>query len=345
MVRRYGRRTRWGRRSSYSTPSPYTIRKNKLQALAKNPTQFYNEVFSSTSEYIESIGRLRELIQMAPIGIIKDPNFHFCFGCVLASVLESNICIKKKSNWSGGPERLHNAEYTKFITYCTPFIDHNAKSKIIDMAIKYNKNFYSYARKSLSKISTDFLTQDDSRSIDVLREFYRIIPTKDFDILMKKVPNGFDNTEAKKILSKTKLFEYLKYDEETINNSFNEKVKLTRAVAKTPTLIKRLPFILHIGKEHIKKISPATRFKFVQFAFKYEVMTAKRHGSWMHGQRLQYKIDAAKSKVKENKLVVDHIGVEEMKELLFAICLQKNVEFVEWIKNYEKYLTKIGAAI
>ena len=315
-------------------PRPSNPRIQNIQILAKNPVLFYQGIFAPGSQHINSYERILELVQHTPEYIRVSGKFHRHLGIALVDLLKAKVTDKPEEHF--GKKYYHNSAYPSIIKYCSQYIDEDAKDKIIDIAINYNKNFYSTAKKELACIVTGYVKYNDPRTLSILREFCRVITINDFDRLINKIQYGLENQGVKEILSKTKLFEYLKYDEETVNNSYNEKVKLVKAIAKTPTLIKRLPFILNIKLRHLKEIAPAMRFKFIQYAFKYEFQHT-RNGR-LYGKSLEYCIAQVKRRLKENKLVIEEISVKDMKELLFSICLQKNDEFVKWINDYEAYL-------
>jgi len=313
-------------------------RVKRLKSLLNTPS-FYQEVFSPTSEYIENAYRIRELLSLVPNEIKSSDLFRSYMGKAVAKVVENEISSKRK-RWAN-TEYPHGNDYVRFIRYCNYFIDDEGRSKLLDLILAHNRNFYSGPRKNLGSIASTFLKDGDSRALEVLQQFYRVLPAQTFHTLIDKIPDGLENENVKTILSKTKLFDYLKYDEQTVNNSFDEKVELTRAVAQTPTLIKRLSFTLEIDASHIKKIPPATRFKFLQFAFKHEIQHSKY--GWYFGDTLKRRIQYYKNRAKEDKLIVKPMSLEEMKEILFSVCLHKSEEFRKWLTDYEIYLTSLVA--
>jgi len=294
---------------------------------SSNNDDFINKIFVMKSENLITNYGLSSILRCSTTKIKEDPKFSQYFGAALIDLLENNISAKEKRNW--GPDKLHNEYYINLIIRSKNYLDQNIKSKITKQILKYNNNFHSKCRKTLSNIAVNFVENGDPLTTCVFEKFYRIMNYIDFNILIEKTPQKMENLCIKKTLSKTRMYDYLKFSKESVDSNEKEKIKLVKALAKTPTLIKKIPFDVNIELKHLKEIAPAMRFKFIQFAFKRELIVSK--WQWTYN-RLP----------KQENLIMPKINLEEMKELLFAVCLNKNEEFTRWIKNYESYLNRKG---
>jgi hypothetical protein len=295
---------------------------------------FYSIVFGSDSKYVKNIFNIHLTFRAIPNDMRNTDECKHHFGIAIVRLLNNNISTKKTDYFKR--QVVHNDEYPRLIKYYSEYIDINTKSNIVDLILKYNRNFSYSARKLLLLFVINNIHANDSRAIDVLNEFYRTLSRVQFEQLMGKIPGGANNKKVKNILSKTKLYEYLKFDEETVNNNFNKKIELTKVIAKTPTIIKRIPFAVKINIECIKHVPPATRFKFLKFAFRHEIYSAQ--DGWFSNQILKDRINFCKKRANEHRLIIDPISLEEMKELLFSICLHKNDELTKWLIEYKIYL-------
>lgn len=295
---------------------------------------FYPTIFGSDSKYIKSIFNINLTFHAIPSNMRDTDEFRYHFGTAIVRLLENNISTKRIDYFKR--QAVHNDEYPKLINRYSSNINADARSNIVDLIIRYNRNFSYSARKLLLAFAINNICIDDLRAVEIFNEFYRTLSQVQFEQLMDKISDGVNNKKVRNILSKTKLYEYLKFDEETVNNNFNKKIELTKVIAKTPTIIKRIPFDVKINIECIKHIPPATRFKFLKFAFRHETDNA-RYG-WYYNQALKSRIDYYKKRVNEHRLIIDPIGLEEMKELLFPVCLRKNDELTKWLTEYKIYL-------
>ena len=330
----------WHRRRFYGNYNYKSDTTKRIEELCTKYdfNTYANEVFGIESKHIDSITHMREILYSTSEEMQNNPRFSQYYGVALVRLLENNISVKQKRKW--GSDVLHNYVFPNFILENESYINQETKDQIIEQILKYNKNFYSKEKKVLVEMIIRFSEDNNQNLVGALREFHRILSAQRFDELIQKIPQGLDNPDVKNILSKTRLYDYLKYSEESIKDE-KEKIKLTKAIAKTPTLIKRLPFKVNIEFDHLKEIAPATRFRFMQFAFKRE-LDQSRYG-WSFGEALKTKISYSKNKNKEQNLIMPSINLEQMKELLFSVCLKKNAEFVRWIKLYELYLACLNA--
>lgn len=213
------------------------------------------------------------------------------------------------------------------------------KSRLFDLFLKHHNRFRSAARKVIvDMIIPGMCVSKDLRLIDFMRKYHRLIDPEYFDQLMTFIDGGKDNPNVKAILNKTKVFNYTKYDQKTVESDFNEKVKLLKEVCNTQTVLKRIPFEFEIEPKHIEQLAPITRFEFLRFAFRQELTYYCRtyYGS-STVKDIQYRVDSRKRKLKFDKLKVKPIDPEKVKELLFCISLQKNEELNMWFSKYQEY--------
>ena len=328
------RRNRYFRRvprKAYQNP-----RLERIKLHARDVNEFCTEVLDR-EEHTDSIRRMRELLRYTPQHILSHPKFHSRYGHRLTSLLEEKISSKKKvSYYSSNYEKPHSYEYPELIIESQDYIDDQAKSKIVSLIVSYHKNFYSQAKRQLAAISINFMQNGDERATDVLRAFYRSLKPDAFSQLMEKIDGGTENEKVKEILSKTKLFDYLKYPEDKVKNDAELKTQLIRDIAQTPSIAKRLNYVVDVSIDDIKKLPPVTKFKFLQNAFKYETMYSGY--TWYSKNDAKMKINRARARHKEDKLNMPYISGEEMGEILFSISLHKNDELNKWLDRYKNYL-------
>jgi len=333
------RRRRTRKLSRYVHPKAKRISEIKrLSQNIQNHTWYISTIFGDKSKYLSSMSKIYEVIYHTDESFKNSKAFAQCMAPIIMEQVDK-IKEKEKTRW--GSTRLHNAGIPRLVEMGKEWLSDNQKSIVVGTALQGYKNCYSYARKDWAKLCVEFVQKDDTRTLDILRAFYRILSTEDFDILISKTTDGMDNPMVADVLSKTKLFEYLKYSEEDVQNNKKKREKFVKAIAKTPTLIKRIPFTFHMTIEDINCIAPAMRFNFLQFAFKHELMAIRYGWSNSFGQMVVNRAKVYKERAKEDKLVMPDITEEKMREILFSVCLKKHDEFSKWINNYRYYYDSV----
>jgi hypothetical protein len=251
---------------------------------------------------------------------------------------ELNYYIYRLRSWD-----WDNAFY--IIQFLNQYFTADSKSKLADVLITKNRNFGQQTRIKLLKFlvsNHSLLSDKDLRYITILKEFGRSIKPDVLELLLTKIEGGRDNAEVKAILNKSKVFNYLKYDQTKVETDRAERIKLLRDIAHTQTILKRLPFDLVIGLDEIKELPPATRLDFLKFAFYDEMCVfCRKYYSWYTWARtlagLNQKVADRKRRKHLDRLKIKPITPDEMKDLLFSVALQKNDEVSKWFECYTKY--------
>ena len=319
----------WARRRRLFRPyvSSKIKRKNNICNLSNTPELYFSTIFKEESLYISTFNRIFEVIRYSSQYILTDPRFSYNIGKTIIDLFETKASVKKSRG-------AHDHKYAELINMIKPYLTCTHKSVLVSLMLQYCNNFYPQTKKEFATLTTEFIDPKDSRAFDILRVFYRNIKSEDFDILISKITDGFDNPIVQNILNRTKLFENLKYNEEDIKDP-KERIKFIKTIAKTPTLVNRLKFDFHMTVDDIKNIAPAMRFNFLQYAFKHEIESSQR--GWRVGRKLSQYIEKRKEHTKATKLVMPEMDIEIIKELLFAVCLKKHDEFSKWLNLYKLY--------
>lgn len=226
-----------------------------------------------------------------------------------------------------------------------PYFNQGEKNLIIDQLIKDKECFYTYSRKGIADVLSDFAEPKSDRVFQVLKEFLRVLETETLDKLLAKIDQGADNPDAQKILSKTKKFSFINYDQSEVYTKPEVKIKLVKDIANTTSIAKKLPYILDVSLEDIKKIPPAARLSFLQFAYSpemYIVKMMKRSMYWYNKfsaqGRFANSIIEQRSAMKMTNLVVPKLSKKDMEDLLFSVSMAKTAETTKWINDYSDCL-------
>jgi hypothetical protein len=223
------------------------------------------------------------------------------------------------------------------------YMTQEEKNLMVDKLIEARNCFYNYGKKNVADVLADFVEPKTDRVFQVLREFLRLLETETLNKLLSKIDQGADNPEAQKILSKTKKFSFINYDQNDIKTKPEVRRKLIKEIANTTTIAKRLPFILDVSLDDIKAIPPASRLSFLQFAYSPEIYVAKmmsRSTYWFgkFNKNLTSTIFEQRSFMKMENLVVPKLNKEDIEDLLFSVSMAKTDETTKWIEEYSKYL-------
>jgi hypothetical protein len=320
-------------------------RKDSISKASKHNAIFYfNHILFPASDYANSIAKIYDICKYTSDSLKAHPLFKLKFGLVLADFIENKTsqfkpyCVRTATT-------KHNGEYPELFDFCSNLIDNDSKNKIIDSLLKNHDNFNSLGKKVIASVISKQIIANDIRAITILRLFYRNIKMNDFDILINKIPDGINNPDVKNILNKTKLFKYLQFDEIKFNSDPAARKEMIRLLAMTPTLTKRLSFNMMLSLNDLNLIAPAMRFKFIQYAFRHEARMLKFRGILDYNakqiKKIEHWIHLFKTGSKEDKLSIAFIEEEDMKKLLFAVSLNKNEAYVNWISCYCKILDYI----
>ncbi len=329
---------RYRRRRHLSTATGVDSRAyriNRINTLSSQPMyypSYISEILAPSSAYTSDIKRFMEILYYTNTLIATLPEFINGVSRNLEALLDSKIQTKKVySQWYSSP---HNTDYPNLVFSASKWLDVLAKKNIISKFLNYYMNFNSAGKKRMASIATDFVDANDPIAINILKVFLRNIKPEDVKKLLEKIPNGVNNQDVQKIFEKTRMMEYLTFNESAFNNDPKERERIVKAIGRTPSLIKKLDFDIKLSLDDIKKIAPAMRFNFIQHIFKYETIYA---GWGYHGWTLSNQISWQKKRTREQHLIMPDISPEEMKELLFSVCLKKNNEFSKWMDSYIKY--------
>lgn len=302
--------------------------------LKHSPTQFADEVVKNIRANVDR-GGLNGIIKMCDALPNKDASIIKIKDAALQYV--KNITTPQQLRYGLGkgiPLSMKALE---------PYFTQEEKNAVIDKLIEGRNCFYNYGKKNVADVLADFVEPKTDRVFQVLREFLRLLETETLNKLLFKIDQGADNPEAQKILSKTKKFSFINYDQNDIKTKPEVRRKLIKEIAHTTTIAKRLPFILDVSLDDIKAIPPASRLSFLQFAYSPETYVAKmmsRSTYWFSkfNKNLTSTVVEQRSEMKMENLVVPKLNKEDVEDLLFSVSMAKTDETTKWIEEYSKYL-------
>lgn len=303
-----------------------------LKAYPNNPQKLINWISQNHSEYLSKISRFRETISSLPESVNGYQPFNNFISRALINLLEHSTSELRTNHW--GNKVKHNSDSVYLVLKCQQFLTDDAKDKILNTFLDNNKNFQSYGRKIMSGLAADYVPNGDERAFRVLKNFYRILRKDDFTKLMSKIDGGFDNQLVQKILSKTKIYSLYYFNKDKVLSDHATKIKLLKELARTPSLVKKLDYDLKVSIKDIKEIAPAMRFGFLQFIFQNDMRSIRYTSSY----QTQYAQQRIKDNREKMKLKMPNISTEEMKDILFSVCIRKNGEVNRWLTDYKKYL-------
>lgn len=320
-------------------PNSRVWRCNQIQNLCNSPNYFYSIFEDPSSPFVTNVVRLSEVFGYTTDAIKNTDAFKMAFGDRLCQVFYTDTAERFKYSW-GGYTRAHNADFLLFIDQAKDCLLTKHKEGLLTSFLANWKNFNPVGKKKMAGLAREFVPSQDPRAIDILRIFLRNLKTEDITGLLEKIPQGFNNQEVQKIIKHTKTLEYLTFNEQAFNNDLEERKRMVKAIGKTPSLVKRLPFKVTLTLEDLNNIAPAMRFDFVQYALQYEI----RYVKWGYtGNNLLARAKYWKERNHTQNLVMPLLTFEQMKELLFSVCLKKHAEFSTWMELYNKYLTALNA--
>lgn len=325
----------WSRRRSSRLGTVERERRRLEIKILRDPNWYMRNVFGANSTFITSETGFYKILKTTPNSIKQRPFFAPMFSAALVDFIGTKIKTKEIISYGTvSYENPHNYRYTNLIYKSLAHLTADAKLQLVDLFLENHTNFTSLAKKELGALSNLFTNSGDAQIPDVLRTFYRNLKPHDFEALVEKLPDKYDNPTVKDVLSKTKLFEYLKYNSESIKDP-KVKSELVKAIARTPTLTKRIGYRVEVTKENIKAIAPAMRFKFLQFAYKTEIFFSGY--GYLFGETLKSRVAHEKKRRKTDCLVMPAIPPEEIEEILFSVSLQKHADFLKWTKQYRRF--------
>lgn len=292
-----------------------------VKKLSKDPIKFMEYVGSRADEFAGSCSAIKRLVCAAEKSTLNHPSFQQFLSVMLVKESKETLSNPPKNYW--GSSMKISEEPISAISVCIPYIIPGAKSAIIDMLLQYHGNLHHYAKKRLLHICCNIVPKNDHRAVSIFKQFYRSVDRKCFEMLMNKIPGGTTHPEISTIVNKSKMFMHLKYENFDLSDLDNRRM-LLKDLANSPTLCKKLPFTMTITKQDIEHLPAKTRFDFIRYLFD-DKMRRHRHRTFA-------------SSPPSNKIDVDFIPLEDMKELLFPVMLHYNQEVNKWLDRYERFL-------
>lgn len=231
-----------------------------------------------------------------------------------------------------GYRRFYGQEVAKEIGACVNYFNKEDKPKIISKAVEKQDLFYPYAKKHLCS-SLLGLASTDNEIILVLSSFYKVLNNKLLAQAIDSLTDGEKNKELRKILDKAKRFSVCKYSKDDLSDK-DKRIALIKDIGRTPTSTKNLRFDINITVDDLKHMAPVMRLKFLEWCFDdlFRHMRYNYNYSWVLKRIKAYKF---------NKIKIDLLSENDLRELLFTVGIKKNSRATKFIENYNKYRDKI----
>jgi hypothetical protein len=280
---------------------------------------YFKEIFGISSQYIMDEQKIKDVIRYTNKDLRQTDEFSTQLGETVINFIEPRVMKKTKFG------SFHSSKLIHFADYCSRWMKQSHKERLIDMFTTYYVNFYSQCKKELAELAIKFVDNNDrKRILNIVRAFKHSMHVEDFEILMAKIPDGQEDLEVREILHDMNKFECVRYKEEELKNNQDKRIKLIHAIVKRPTVAENLPFTFCPTLDDIKALPPVTRFDFLKilYAEKFTYPTTDKT------LRLYDKIEDPR------------ISMDQMKDLLFAICIDKNSQCSKWIEEYEDFLDR-----
>jgi hypothetical protein len=320
----------------YNSYHKYRIQ--KLAALKLTDAQLLDKLFSDSVNFLYDKGFLIDAVNY--------------FGLRNTKLLHDKLNTRFLEEWSKATYTCYRDSMFLTFTQFEDLFTDESKSKVFAELIDKTHHFTQNGRKRVIEylISGSLLPDKDPRLETVFETYYRSITQEQFDAMMKRIDGGVANSTVARVMSKSKVFNYQNYNEQAVKDNPVERLRLLKDIATTTTVLKRLPFEVHFGFEDVKQLAPVMRFEFLQFAFDLDIgvygrryYQYSRYANVPSLTELERRIQGFKARRKMDKMKVDWIDPEQVKELLFALSLQKNEVVAAWIEKYTlAYNVKTG---
>lgn len=216
------------------------------------------------------------------------------------------------------------------INGCIKFINDDTKSKILYQILKKQDNFYPYARKMLAQTAVK-LANSDGELVDVLNSFYKVMEKNIFFEIIDRVTGGIDNTGIKKVLSKTNKFNICRYTKNEVANDKKKRIELLKDIAKTPSSVKNINFVITFSVSDLKELASVMRFNLLQWYFKDKFICAARNCR----NPVRYKMRV--NKYNQGKVRLDITKEKDLTEILFGVGMKKNDDVSKFVEKYKCY--------
>jgi hypothetical protein len=302
-----------------------------LGKLYLSDTEMVRKLFSNVPRYIYARGFLPDAVEWFGLRKTKE----------LQVYLNSTfIEIFRAVQWRQQGDSMFLAFTSLFDLF-----DDAAKDSIFHLLLQHKQRFTQSCRKRVIEflISGPMIKDKDPRLEQLFEVYHRSIKPDQFEALMARIDGGQNNPVVLKVLGKSKVFKYLKYTKHGVDSDPAERIKLIKDIATTTTVLKRLPFNIHVGLDDIKQLPPVMRFEFLQFAFFTEIeVYCMKHYRYAYSKpinivELDKRIEYRKARRKVDKLTIDLIEPDAIKDLLFALCLNRNEVVSAWVERYTKF--------
>lgn len=314
----------------YATRS---VRRKKAlkNAIKLSEAEFISHVVSNIKSYMDAPA-MNDVLNIG--NSLKDVEK---FRNALVAAAIDHINNLQVRTWGG-----YGNEIPQVAKVLEKYLNQDQKDIIVDCLIKDADKFYPYSRKRVISVIADFIKPGDNRAFSALIAFLRVMENDALETILSKIENGKENPDVQKILAKSKVLSYTKYNESEVKNNIEVKRALIKDIANTSTIAKKIPFEVSVDVEDIKALPPATRFSFLQFAYgpetRYARMVAKSNYYYNEHQKDTTRLSKARDRAKLSKLKMPVIDKETLKEMLFSVSLQKNEEMSSWYNDYSNYL-------
>jgi hypothetical protein len=301
-----------------------TIANIDLEGLVGDPKTFA-AVLSYNVEQWANTNMLPKILKLYNNGM-RTPELDKIVNKGICSFLD-NIKSKNKSYNLG-------KQIPNILKECSEYFDKDTKAKALSVIVDRHDKFYSYAKKILANTAVDF-AESDKELLLVLNTFYKVMDKDTFFNVINKIPNGINNPDIQKVMSKTKRFNVCKYTKAEVKNDDKKRAELLKDIARAPSSAKNLSFIVSFTLKDLEELAPVMRLNFLEWYFKDRFRCTARN--YNRPERYRKNIDKILANTGLDKVKLPNIPENKLTTMLFAVGIKKNDQVTNFVERYKAY--------
>ena len=209
--------------------------------------------------------------------------------------------------------------------------------------------FYPYARKPLVSLIVSWLDKDeqgdDDHARNLLKKNYRIMDAEAVEKVLDFVHEPDKDKAIQDILSKTPEYMLKRFSEMDLTKKENKK-RFLNWIAEKPSYMKKITFDVELKAEDLRLLPSMRRFGFIKELFsplihisKYDFKVPSSSSYYRRGSNpnaFDVFLEQAKANPWMNKIKMEFVEEDELKNLVFAASLRKNDDVSKWFDDYRR---------
>lgn len=250
----------------------------------------------------------------------------------------------------------HGDNLNRFWYYGTPEIKVFASAKkylasklqIVAVDTFYNnmQHFSGPAKKMILDQVVDVYRSDQQRLVQLVKEHATLLSPHTIKNIFNHLKDGENNPDIIKVINKSKKIRTALFTTEDLEDD-DKRFDLLRNIASTPTSLKYLRCPAEFSHEDIKKLAPVMRFKLLKTLHGPKLRWGDKYylndSYYNTPTRIKSRVSNKEIKTGLNKIKIPDFTDEQLKELLFAVSLKKNMEvttFLDKLDIYQQVITR-----